>query len=345
MLPVIHTLQTHRPQVKITWVIGKVEHQLLGHLPGVEFIIFDKKTKFKAYHDIREQLRNRCFDALLLMQVSMRANLLGWIIRAKRKIGYDRARSKDFHGVFINERIASAPQQHVADSFLSFLDKLEIKEKEYQWHLPAIPEAKNLAQRVLTPGVPCLIISPCSSHERRNWYARGYAAVADHAVKQHGMQVIISGGPSTTEHRMADDIIDMCRIAEPMNLVGKDTLAELIELLRRATVLITPDSGPMHMAAITDTPVIGLHAASNPLRSGPYKSLEWCVNMYDQASRKFLHKTSDQIPWGTKIEKRGVMDIITVSHVTERLDELMNTIKQRSLARCHRYMYPYHQVS
>jgi heptosyltransferase I len=233
--------------------------------------------------------------------------------------------------MFINERIDSAPQQHVADSFLSFLDKLEIQQKEYQWHLPAIPEARNLAQRVLTPEIPCLIISPCSSHERRNWHARGYAAVADHAAKQHGMQVIISGGPSTVEHRMADEIISMCRIAEPMNLVGKDTLAELIELLRRATVLITPDSGPMHMAAITDTPVIGLHAASNPFRSGPYKSLEWCVNMYDQASRKYLGKPADQIPWGTKIEKPGVMNLVRVSHVTARLDELMSKIRIKEI--------------
>lgn len=329
MLPVIHTLQTHRPEVKITWVIGKAEHQLLGRLPGVEFIIFNKKKGLRAYHHIRQQLGNRCFDALLLMQVAMRTNLLGWIIRAKRKIGYDRARAKDFHGMFINERIASTPRQHVADSFLSFLDKLAIHEKEYQWYLPAIPGAHSLAQQVLIPETPCLIISPCSSHEHRNWHARGYAAVADHAFKQHGMQVIICGGPPPAELRMADEIIRMCQIAEPVNLVGRDTIAEFLELLRSATVLVTPDSGPMHMAAITDTPVIGLHAASNPLRSGPYKSLEWCVNQYDYASRKYLGKSSNEIPWGTKIEKKGVMDLVMVSQVTDKLDALMNKIKNK----------------
>ena len=329
MLPVIHTLQTHRPEVKITWVIGKVEHQLLGHLPGVEFILFNKKNKIKAYYDIRQQLGNRCFDALLLMQVSLRASLLGWIIRAKRKIGYDRARAKDFHGIFINERIASTPQQHVADSFLSFLDKLDMHEKKYKWHLPTVPGSQSLAEKVMYTETPCLIISPCSSHELRNWHAKGYAAVADHAVKQYGMQVIICGGLSQEELRMADEIIGMCHIAEPVNQVGRDTFAQFLELLRRATVLITPDSGPMHMAAITDTPVIGLHAASNPLRSGPYKSLKWCVNEYDQASRKYLGKPSDMIPWGTKIEKQGVMNLIKVSQVLEKLDALMNKIKTK----------------
>lgn len=331
MLPVIHTLQTHRPEVKITWVIGKLEHRLLSHLPGVEFIIFDKKNGIKAYHHVRQQLGNRCFDVLLLMQVAMRANLLSLIIRAKRKIGYDRARAKDFHGMFINERIASTPRQHVADCFLSFLDNLGIREKEYQWRLLPIPGAGDLAKQILTPEIPSLIISPCSSHERRNWHAKGYAAVADHAVKQHGMQVIICGGSSPAEHRMADEIIRMCRIAEPVNLVGRDTFAQFLELLRMATVLLTPDSGPMHMAAITDTPVIGLHAASNPLRSGPYKSLEWCIDQYDQASRKFLGKPSDQIPWGTKIENRGVMDLVDIAQVTDRLDALMNKIKNKGV--------------
>jgi heptosyltransferase I len=329
MLPVIHTLKTHRPEVKVTWVIGKAEHRLLSHLPGIEFVIFDKKKGIKAYHHIRQQLSNRCFDALLLMQVALRANLLGLIIRAKRKIGYDRTRAKDFHGMFINERIASTPQQHVADCFLSFLENLDIREKEYQWYLPPVPGAEELAKQILKSETPGLIISPCSSHERRNWHARGYAAVADHAVKEHGMQVIICGGSSPAEHRMADEITRMCRIAEPVNLVGRDTFAQFIELLRRATVLVTPDSGPMHMAAITDTPVIGLHAASNPLRSGPYKSLEWCINQYDQASRKFLGKPSDQIPWGTKIENRGVMNLVSISQVTDMLDTLMNKITNK----------------
>jgi len=308
-----------------------VEHKLLGRLPGVEFIIFNKKKGIVEYNHIKKQLVDRSFDALLLMQVSLRASLLGWVIGAKRKIGYDRARANFLHGLFINERIASTPRQHVLDSFLSFLEKLGVSKKEYQWHLPAVPGAEDLAQRILNPEMPCLIISPCSSHELRNWHAEGYAAVADHAVKQHGMQVILCGGSSSAEHRMANEIIHFCRIAIPINLVGQDTFAQFMELLRRATILVTPDAGPMHMAAITDTPVIGLHAASNPLRSGPYKSLKWCVNQYDQASLKYFGKPADQIRWGTKIERHGVMDLVEVSHVTAKLDSLMNEIKTKEL--------------
>jgi heptosyltransferase I len=76
------------------------------------------------------------------------------------------------------------------------------------------------------------------------------------------------------------------------------------------------------MATAVGTPVIGLHAASNPQRSGPYFSREWCVDRYDDAARQFLGKRSEQIKWGTKIERPGVMDLVTVDDVVNKLDAL-----------------------
>ncbi|HAC27675.1 MAG TPA: glycosyl transferase, partial [Marinobacter hydrocarbonoclasticus] len=94
------------PGVKITWVIGKIEAKLIGDLPGVEFIIFDKKAGRAGYAELRQKMKGRKFDALLHMQVAFRANLAAACIPAKLKIGYDKARSKDLHSLFINRRIA-----------------------------------------------------------------------------------------------------------------------------------------------------------------------------------------------------------------------------------------------
>ena len=98
---------------------------------------------------------------------------------------------------------------------------------------------------------------------------------------------------------------------------------EGLALLERACVLISPDSGPAHMATCAGTPVIGLYAASNPIRSGPYNSRQWCVDRYDAAARKFLGKPAAALPWGRKLEFPGVMDLIEPEAVTERLDALM----------------------
>jgi heptosyltransferase I len=76
----------------------------------------------------------------------------------------------------------------------------------------------------------------------------------------------------------------------------------------------------MHMANAVGTPVLGLHAASNPARSGPYSDRQWCVDRYDAAARKFRRKPADALAWGTKLEYPGVMDLIGVDDVIERLD-------------------------
>ena len=78
----------------------------------------------------------------------------------------------------------------------------------------------------------------------------------------------------------------------------------------------------MHMANAVGTKVLGLHAASNPDRSGPYSDRRWCVDKYDEAAHRFLGKPASGRAWGTKIKKPGVMDLITVDDVIERLEAL-----------------------
>jgi heptosyltransferase I len=118
---------------------------------------------------------------------------------------------------------------------------------------------------------------------------------------------------------MADAVLAACR-HKPLDLTGKDTLKKLLAMFVRAQLLLTPDSGPMHMANAVGTRVLGLHAASNPDRSGPYSDRRWCVNKYDEAVRKYLSKPASEIPWGSKIEKPGVMDLIGVDEVIERYE-------------------------
>jgi heptosyltransferase I len=111
--------------------------------------------------------------------------------------------------------------------------------------------------------------------------------------------------------------------------VGKDTLLQLLATLKRASVLISPDSGPAHMATAVGTPVIGLYASANPARSGPYLSRQWCVNKYEQAAQQFLHKPASELAWTTKIETAGVMDLITPADVIKKLHGVLASIARR----------------
>ena len=155
----------------------------------------------------------------------------------------------------------------------------------------------------------------------------GYAAVIDHATHNLGWRVALCGGRSAYERAFGDAIVDKAK-SKPIDLIGKDTLKQFLALASRASAILTPDSGPMHMANAVGTAVIGLHAPSNSNRSGPYSDRRWCVDRYDAAARKYRGKPAEQLPWGTKLEHPGAMDLIETEAVIERLDALAVSLDQ-----------------
>ncbi|MDJ0652825.1 MAG: glycosyltransferase family 9 protein [Xanthomonadales bacterium] len=322
-LAVVRAIQDQQPGAEITWIIGKFEHRLVGDVPGVEFVVFDKSAGLSAYRDLRSTMAGRRFDLLLHMQVALRANLASLLVGADQRIGFDPARSRDLHGLFVNRRIAPAAEQHVLDGLMSFLDAAGMSSQAPRWDIPVGEEDLEFAATHVDPQRPTLVLSPVSSHALRNWRPERYAAAADYAAAQHGFQVILTGGPGRADREMAQAIQSAAN--RPMlDLVGKDTLKKLTALLAASDLVLAPDTGPMHMANAVGTAVIGLHAASNPRRSGPYHSLRWCVDRYDDAAKKFRGSPAAALPWGTKIERPGVMDLVTVEDVKGRLDEWVN---------------------
>ena len=311
VVPLVRTIQHAWPHAQLHWVIDKGGQKLLEGLEDVVFHAYDKRSGLAGMRALRKELPDAGFDALLQMQVAFRANVLSAFIHAHRRIGYDRARAKDLHSLFVNERIPDRPGIHVLDAIGSFCEPLGLKQTEVAWNLP-VPDAAREWARAQWEGdaTPTLMISPCSSHVRRNWYPDRYAAVADHAVAK-GWRVVLCGGRSELERSTADAIVAAMR-SPALDLVGKDTLKQLPALLERADLVMTPDSGPMHIANAMGTKVLGLHAASNPLRSGPYSDASFCVDRYDAASRRFLGKPASELKWGTKIEYDDVMALVSV---------------------------------
>lgn len=328
VLAVIRTLQQAWPTTRFTWVIGKLEAKLLGHIPDIEFIVFDKSAGLAAYSEFRRRMRGRRFDVLLHMQLALRASVVAALIPAKIKLGFDRARARELQWLFTTHKIPAQKNQHVLDGLLGFADFFGVHERHLRWNIPIPETAAVYAERAIPDARPTLVISPCSSHPRRNWRAEYYAQVGDYAAAIFGMRVLICGGRSALEQRTGAEI--EARMRQPCsNLVGQDTLLEFLATLQRATVLLSPDSGPVHMATAVGTPVIGLYAPTNPARSGPYLSRQWCVDKYDAAARALLGKPAADIPWTTKIEREGVMDLITPNDVLKKLHAVMGQLAKR----------------
>jgi len=324
-VPVLRAIQRQWPQTRVTWVCARLEHKLLSVLDGVEFVVVDKKSGWRAYRDLRRQLGGRRFDLLLQMQTSARANLTGACVSAEIKLGWDRQRARDFHRLFMTDAIPETRFEHQVQGHLSFARTIGLDAAEPEWNFPVTAEADAFAEEMIPSGRRTLLISPCSSHPSRNWRAERYAAVADYAAREHDMAVVLSGGPSALE-RQVGAAIEAAMHQPAINLIGKDTLPQLSALLRRADLVVSPDAGPAHLANALGTRVIGLHASTWSRRSGPYHSLDYCVDRFAEAARRFRDANPEDLRWGTRIENEGVMDLIEVGDVIERVDAALSSL-------------------
>ena len=318
MIPVIKTIQNQYPDAELTWVIGGLEHKLLQALPGVRFVVFNKSKGWSAIKQLKQDLNGQCFDVLLQMQLSFRANVVSRFIRARRRIGFDKVRSKEMHALAVNERISYVPDCHVLDGFMQFASHLGCEAKIMDWSLPQNTSDLTWAKAQLSANHANVVISPCSSHTLRNWSVERYAALVDAMVKKYGCHIILTGSPAPKEKAFVQAIEDACSEAVT-NLAGQDTLPQLWSLLQTVDLVISPDSGPLHMAGAVGTPVIGLLAASNYKRSGSHQFPELTVDRYPEACQQFLKKSPEQVKWGAKTEFPGAMDLITVEAVMEKV--------------------------
>ncbi len=321
-LAVVRRLQDNWPDATITWIIGSTEASLMAGIDDVELIIFDKSKGRRAYDDVQRQFAGRRFDVALCMHASMRVNLLCRALPSDVRLGYDKARARDFQWLFTNQRVPPAANQHVLDAMMSFATAIGATERPLRWDLPLSAEAEQFAAQHMDPDQRTVVISPCSSQRSRNfrnWSIDHYAAVIRHLQQQHRCRVLLTGGNSDLEKEYGQAL---CNDATPglENLVGQSTLPELAALIRAADLVICPDSGPAHIATAVGTPVIGLYATSNPERTGPYLSRHLTVDRYPDALRQYLGQDVGRVRWGARVRHPEAMKLITIDDVIAKID-------------------------
>lgn len=321
----VQLIQRTYPQAEITWVIGKVEAQLLQGLPGVKFVVFDKKAGRQGYADLRYALKDDHFDVLLHMQVALRASIASLMIKADRKIGFDSKRAKEGQWLFTNDKIAPHPAPHVLDGFMGFAEAIGCdipsKLEATQWYMPISDQDQLWASEQFTNEKPVAVICPAASKKERNWTTQGYIDIAQVLINK-GFTLAICGGPTELEAKLAIEISQHLK-GDVVNLVGKTSLKQMLAVLKIAHLLIAPDTGPAHMAVTVGTPVIGLYAHSNPHRTGPYLYPHYVVSCYQAMVQQQYGKPLAKLPWGTRAKGSDLMENISNGQVLDKVRQLI----------------------
>ncbi len=323
-LPIIHTLQHYWPHTRITWITGKTEYSLVKGLPNVNFIIFDKSQGLAAYNELRRQLKGKEFELLLHLQESLRASLATLFISASVKLGYNKKDCQDLQWLFTNKRITYQPRIHYMDRMLLFTKALHLTPPIVEWNIPLSAEDSATALALLPKDRPFVVISPCSSivkHNYRNWTPDGYSEIAHRIERELNHAVVITGGNSEQEKKYARHI-ELNAQVPTTNLVGQLNLKQLCIVLKNASAVISPDSGPAHMANAVGTPAVGLFYSSNPDFTGPYNNRDWVVNRYPEALEKYNKTSVEKAPWGMRVRTPEAAELITVRDVMQKLQKL-----------------------
>lgn len=312
-MSVVSAIQKRYPKAEITWITGKQEAKLVNMLPNVTTLVYEKKTGFKGMLAIYQQLKKHRFDVLLHMQWSIRASLLTRMLKAKIRIGFCRAQSREKQHWFVNHLAPEPKERHVLDALMSHAQAIDAEVAQPFWNLSE--EALSLDISHLSLPDDYIVVNPSASSPVRNWTVEGYRAVI-HFLLERQFKVVLTGGPAADEVAFAGEVAQNLNV---LNLVGKTGLEELTLALKNATLLISPDTGPAHIATMVDTPVIGLYAMSNPERTGPYLSQDLMVSVYAELAEKEYEMPIDNIPWASRVHDEDAMKYISVDMVLEKL--------------------------
>jgi heptosyltransferase I len=226
---------------------------------------------------MRRQTAGRSFDLVLNLQVYLKAGLITGLLDSPVKLGFDRKRAKDLNWAFTTHRIPPRAPRHVQDQYLEFVEYLGIDPRPVTWDLPLTDSEREARQawfeRLDRP--VCTAVAGTSKREK-NWLPERYAELLDHVYHDFGLQPVLLAGPSPVEQELAAAIRAALRV--PVVEAIGDDIRRMVWLLDGSAVVVSPDTGPLHVARALDRPVVGLYGYTNPLRYGPYGRPESVVD-------------------------------------------------------------------
>ena len=277
VLPVVSALKRAWPETRLSWIVQPLPKRVAEHHPGVdEFIVFHRRRgmdAMRSYSELQRTLKGREFDLLINLQVYLKAGLITALAPARVKLGFDRARARDMNWLFTTHKIPPRRMGHVQDQYFEFVEHLGIDPQPPVWNITFTAE-ERAAQQAFYADVqrPVCAIVVGTSKPQKNWAPARYAQVIDALWTRHGVRALLVGGPSALEGAAAAHIESAVK-SPIVNALGDD-VRRMMWLLDGADFVISPDTGPLHIARALETPVVGLYGYTNPKRYGPYRKYE-----------------------------------------------------------------------
>jgi len=309
VLPVINALKRASPRTRITWILQPGPAALVrGHRSVDEIVVFDRSRGIRAFTDVASTMSKKRFDLVINLQVYFKAGIVTASTHAPIKLGFDRARARDMNWLFTNRKIPAHPIQHVQDQYFEFLTALGVSPDPVEWDLGPWPQERGW-QREFVASIdrPIASIVVATSKPEKDWLPERWAEVSDALHEKFGMQVVLVG--SRTERELNAERIVLERAThKPRSELGSG-LRNLVSILDSSALVLSPDTGPLHMSVALNRPTISLMGYTNPKRTGPYRRFQdLIIDAYGEPGEDYPITMENRPGRMKRIETRHVLE-------------------------------------
>ena len=270
-MPTLAALREQFPQARVTWLVKRQWAPLVEVIAGVDQVC-SVSEGLRGWLGRVPALRAAGFDLVVDLQGLFRSGAMARLTGCDHRIGF--ANAREGSPMFYTQRVAvpSVPM-HAVDRYLLVAEALGAT-RPTQPRFEFVERSKDrgavetmLARAGIVAQQPWVAMNVSARWETKRWPAQHFAVVADRLSEAHALPVVLIGGPAERPESLA---VTALMRTKAIDLTGQTPVGLLPGLLRRASVLVTNDSGPMHIAAAVGTPVVALFGPTDPVRTGPY---------------------------------------------------------------------------
>lgn len=321
--PVLKALRDHYPTSFIAMMVSPITKDLVEGNPYVDqVIIFDKDKKHRgllATLSFSKKLKKYGFDVALILHPTLRVHLICFLAAIRERIGYNRKAP-----YFLTQQIfhkKEEGQKHELEYNFDLLKTLGISEVSRQLYMPIRESSERFVEELLREqGIrsqdKIVAINPAASCLSKLWPLQKFAQVIDHLIESYRVKVLIV---ADEPHRsLSEELLSLTK-TRPMDFTGRFNLSQLASLFKRCVLVISNDSGPVHISVAVGTPVIAIFGRNqpglSPLRWGPLGP-----------SDAILHKKTDCAPCLAHACTRHFkcLEAISVEEVLEHVERLLS---------------------
>ena len=271
-LVVAKAIEEKAPGSQVGWAVHDLARPLVDGHPSVDRVhLWRKGNGVAGFRAVVKEIREVGYDLAIDLQRIQKSAALARLSGAERVLGYDRGRTKEASWLWTRERVPTGdPGAHMVEQYLDVVRALGLGSVEPRRVLPEDPQAEAWAGSLVEElGAPPLVLCLGASKPPNRWMPGSFSSLATSILSEAACPICLVGGPQDRE-LFGETIAGLQSAQGITDLVGRTELPQLISLFRRSRLFVGCDTGPMHLAAAVELPVVALFGPADPRRTGPY---------------------------------------------------------------------------